>query len=128
MPDTDPAALVAAIRDRNEAYIKSMAFTEATVREMPSGDLRLALAAVDAVLELHSEWRIYEECDHPRILDSDYGCPDCYCYSICRSCCAGDGSGQTEQCASDHDVMHCWPCPTYLAICAALLGQDRTDA
>ena len=79
------------------------------------------------MLERHSEWRIYEECDHPKG-ENDFGCPDCYCYSICRACCAGDGSGQTEQCASDHDLMKCWPCPTYLAISRALLGEDPDGA
>jgi hypothetical protein len=50
----DPAdPLAAAISDRNEDYIATLALTEATVAQMPSGDLRRLLAAVEGVLKLH---------------------------------------------------------------------------
>jgi hypothetical protein len=125
VPDTDPAALVAAIRDRNEAYIKSMAFTEATVREMPSGDLRKALAAVEAVLQRHqpkprttvhpcpehSIWAPLAEIIGP---DTRRNCPDCrYAESIACAAC--------DPVCPDDNV---WPCKDVQAISRALLGED----
>jgi hypothetical protein len=135
VPDTDPAALVAAIRERNEAYIKSMAFTEATVREMPSGDLRLALAAVDAVLEQHKPKQLHEwvrrvgagfPCGHD--LDGDWPqhyegadgmtyCRDKPTVVVCSVCSDGPAN----------DLMAEWPCATYLAISCALLGEGAGD-
>jgi hypothetical protein len=49
MPETSPADWVAAARDRNERWITSMALTEASVADSPFGDLRKALAAVEAL-------------------------------------------------------------------------------
>jgi hypothetical protein len=52
VPD-DLAAWVAASHDRLEYWIRSQALTEATVNDSPFGDLRRALAAVEAVLAIH---------------------------------------------------------------------------
>lgn len=53
----DPLAdWIDASGDSNEAYIKRLALTDATVATMPSGDLRKALKALGAVLEAASCW------------------------------------------------------------------------
>jgi hypothetical protein len=88
-----------------------------------------AYAALRAVLDKHSEFKIYDECGHqhregdPGVLSIEnvgLTCEDGYEYSICRECCTG-GSGeyQTEDCAS-HDHNRCWPCDTVQAITEAL--------
>jgi hypothetical protein len=121
VPDTDPAALVAAIRERNEAWIKSMAFTEATVREMPSGDLRLALAALEAVLGRHA-MKIHSAIDPcarcagwslrpitwQEHVEEMAACGDCVITET--QICSGCGTG--------------WPCTEYQAISCALSGED----
>ena len=72
MPDPDPlAAELARIDDSNEAYIKRLALTDATVATMPSGDLRKALAALEAVLRDHEP--------RTRIPPNRH-------YAICRAC------------------------------------------
>lgn len=55
-PVTAPNARLDEMRRRNEDYITAMAFTEATVANSPHGDLRLCLAALEAVLEEADEW------------------------------------------------------------------------
>ena len=65
------AAALAGMRERNDQWIASMALTEASVNDSPFGDLRRALAAVEAVLALH-----------PADKDEDYPreqplCPAC---------------------------------------------------
>jgi hypothetical protein len=55
MTEPDPAAWVSAARERNEHYIRDMRYTEWTVSRMPSGDLRKALGALEAVLDLCAE-------------------------------------------------------------------------
>lgn len=49
------AARLAQIRERNEAHIKAMAFTEWTVQREPCGNVRLLLGVVEAVLALAGE-------------------------------------------------------------------------
>ena len=101
---------------------------------------RRLLAAVEAVLAHHSEFRIYDECDHEHSQEEvDAGtavdcpgadfvtCRDGYAYSVCRACCTG-GWSQMEECASDHDHGDCWPCPTCWAITTALLGEGSPGA
>lgn len=76
-------------------------------------------------LELHSEYRIYEECGHDHAEDDDVVemvvddlgpvCQDGYLSSICRTCCAGGGEGQTSGCVDAHDGP-CWPCATRRAL------------
>ena len=48
----DPVALLAAIRDRNEAEINRKALTDASVAQMPEGDVRLLLKVAEAALAL----------------------------------------------------------------------------
>lgn len=92
-------------------------------------DLAAALEAQNAaVLALHREYKIYEECSHRHTAkDVETGmavdienvgitCEEGHAYSICWGCCAGEGEGQTEQCVSVHDLTHCWPCPTARAL------------
>ena len=50
MSEDPVAARIAEMRERNEAHIAAMMFTEYTVSTHPCGDLRRALAALDAVL------------------------------------------------------------------------------
>jgi hypothetical protein len=56
MAEFDPAAWIAAARDRNEHWITRMALTEASVADSPFGDLRKAVAALEAVLALAGEF------------------------------------------------------------------------
>ena len=68
----DPlAAELARIDAGNEAYIKRLALTDATVATMPSGDLRKALKALGAVLRDHEP--------RTRIPPNRH-------YAICRAC------------------------------------------
>jgi hypothetical protein len=53
MAEPDPAAWVAASRDRLEQDILRLALTEASVASGVHGDLRRALKALDAVLKRH---------------------------------------------------------------------------
>jgi hypothetical protein len=49
----DPvAAILAAIKERNEQYITTLALTEHTASGLPCGDVRRLVAAVEAVLKL----------------------------------------------------------------------------
>ena len=138
-------AALDALRNDNERHIEEARFTEWTVSQDPTGNVRLLLAVVDAVLALHREFRIYEECDHAHAYDGgtegesgavvDCGefltCDDGYLYSVCRECCAqGSAAGgphQTEECATNHEVGKCWPCPTRRAIAAKLLPGETVD-
>jgi len=52
-----PAAWIAAARDRNEHWITHMALTEASVADSPFGDLRKALAALEAVRKIAAGWK-----------------------------------------------------------------------
>lgn len=57
MADLDPLADWIATADAgNEAYITAMALTDATVATMPSGDLRKALKALEAVRRIAAGW------------------------------------------------------------------------
>jgi hypothetical protein len=91
--------------------------------------------AVEAVLEIHKPFRIFDECDHHHEYAADGSlpegvqeieniglvCEDGYQYSICRSCCTEDSGYQVEHCADVHrhdGPDPCWPCPTARAIAA----------
>lgn len=57
MSEPDPlAAWIDASDAGNEAYIKRLALTDATVATMPSGDLRKALKALEAVRRITAGW------------------------------------------------------------------------
>ncbi len=67
--------------------------------------------------EVHSEYRIYKPCGHQHaptdagvqeVDDIGLVCADGYEYSICWTCCASGGAGQTEECVDGH--ADCWPC------------------
>ena len=82
---------------------------------------------------LHSEYRIYDECDHNHPEDDparvDCGdfvtCEEGYLYSVCAACCTEPEYGQTEQCAGAHDHRPSAPlCPTI----AALAARERAAA
>ena len=138
-PAPNPVAALEQIRERNEAAIRHRALTEATVATLPEGDVRLLLKVVEAVLKLHAEFRVYDECGHEHTQDEvDAGtavvlheegavtCEDGYVHSVCRACCTG-GWSQTEACASDHE-RPCWPCGTVEAIAGELPGKETADA
>lgn len=69
--------------------------------------------ALSAVVALHGEFRIFDECGHEHteedvkagrafnVSEVGYVCEDGYRYSICRECCR-DGDYQTEDCATYH--------------------------
>lgn len=109
-----------------------------SIHKRSAADVPRLLAALDAVLTLHREFRIYDECGHAHTeADLDAGaaiqtadmvtCQDGYAYSICADCCR-DGWGQAEECASEHDHGQCWPCLTHAAITRELLGEENGDA
>jgi hypothetical protein len=79
-------------------------------------DVPLLLGAVEAPLKLHARWEIRDNEGEGELL-----------YPVCRHCCAADGDGQTEECADEHDVLNCYPCPTVRAIAAALAGKEGDD-
>jgi Cdc6-like AAA superfamily ATPase len=57
-PDPDPlAAWIASARESVERHITQEALTERTVSEMPYGDLRKALKALEAALEASARWK-----------------------------------------------------------------------
>ena len=104
MTDSDKvAAALAGMRERNDQWIASMALTEASVNDSPFGDLRRALAAVEAVLEMHQPGRImvlgalckdHEGYRHFSITSTEAArnraCPDCAatanvsCFAVTR--------------------------------------------
>jgi Cdc6-like AAA superfamily ATPase len=63
MAEPDPAAWVAASRDRLEQDILRLALTEASVASGVHGDLRRALKALEAVLKQAADWEA--ERGHP---------------------------------------------------------------
>jgi hypothetical protein len=101
-----------------------------------------------AALALHTEFKIYDGCDHEHtaedvdagrainVYDVGYTCSDGYEYSICRHCCTGGSGFQSEECAGHS--RPCWPCATVAALQgdqpAALSGielrsvEERDDA
>lgn len=85
-----------------------------------------ARAGIEHVRELHTEFRLYDDCGHlhdeegdadVKAIVEDLGpvCQDGYVSSICRTCCAGGGDGQTSGCVDAHDGP-CWPCATVRAL------------
>jgi hypothetical protein len=82
MADPDPlAAWIAAANDRNEADIKRLALTEWQLSQMPSGDLRKALAALGAVLRVHylrdpAEYSRPSTLPHCGYCGGTWPCPD----------------------------------------------------
>jgi hypothetical protein len=95
--------------------------------ERPEDTLRRYARKLVKLGELHSEYRIYEECDHAHAYEEDRGgvidcgdfvtCEDGYLYAACRECCTDEG-GQTEACGDGHHHGTGKPiCPT-----AAILG------
>jgi hypothetical protein len=87
-------------------------------------------AAIEAVLELHHPFGIYDKCGHDHA-EADSGvreihnvglvCDEGLEFVVCSHCCASDGYGQSEQCASEHDHgRSCDPCPTVRLIAEKL--------
>jgi hypothetical protein len=77
--EPDAATWVAAARDRNEHWITSMRLTEASVTDSPFGDLRKALAAVEALqdaLRRHQHKLTDKRGDCCAGCLSDWPCPD----------------------------------------------------
>ena len=130
MTDSDKvAAALAGMRERNDQWIASMALTEASVNDSPFGDLRRALAAVEAVLAIHvrqekpirswspCEYHAYDPATGNQVsLRQMRDCPDCAALAtdvwLCASC--------RNLCPDDDK----WPCATYLAVSRALLGEE----
>ena len=137
-PAADPvAARLAGIRERNERWIAAALLTEASVRDSPSGNVRLLVAAVEAALKGHYKVTLYTvaiaeydtsgrircghtdaEMDNDRhALAGDSG--DVLCLAkpeadVCAEC--WDSSGEQAE----------WPCPTVRAITRELLGEGST--
>lgn len=127
-PKDTPMTLDQKIRDRLDQTIDTaLEERNGLTSLLPGTWTSNALQAVYAVLDLHNEFRIYDDCGHQHteagngVLDVEnvgLTCSEGYEYSICRSCCADGGAYQTEDCAS-HE-RPCWPCPTHHTIASAL--------
>lgn len=85
---------------------------EMTVSGPRFSDAQRLLATLDAVLEIHRP----QQRPFP---DEDPGAPWC-------AGCAIDSSDEGEEPFSS-GAWRSWPCPTYLAICRALLGEEASD-
>ena len=125
MPDPDDvASTLAAIKERaKEAAAMDVdvlaAFSGISVGGVIAAsavDVPVLLAALEAVLKLHSRWEIRDGDDGEGEFER----------AVCRHCCAADGGGQTEDCAVIHMADECWPCDTYRAI-TATLGEEAGD-
>jgi hypothetical protein len=140
MPD-DPLSALEEIRERSERPLgpsaMALPISSPAVRGLleSAGDVPRLLAVVDAVLKLHRQHRLYDECGHEHSEDevraglaADAGeflaCEDGFERKVCRHCCANDGNGQIEDCAVTHLADECWPCSTVQAITREL----TTDA
>ena len=142
MPDDRLSAVLAEIRERSERPLgpsaMALPISSPAVQGLleSAADVPRLLAALDAVLRLHRPHRIYDECEHEHTEDEVragtavdagefFACEESFERVVCRHCCAADGYGQTEDCATDHAADECWPCPTAQAITRALTGEDR---
>jgi hypothetical protein len=86
--------------------------------------MRTEAERLESVRDLHSPFRIYDECGH-RHAETDEGvgnvthvglvCGDGYLYTACRHCCTDALGDQTEECASEHDHSR-EICPTRTAL------------
>ena len=117
-------------RDRYERLLNQFAYTIApqeVIGEHSSGndpwenalDMLTPSAQVAAlelkvvrVLELHSPYKIYDECGHEHeetdkgvtnVIEIGPVCKDGYMYTICRHCCTDAMGDQTEECVGEHD-------------------------
>ena len=115
MGDSLTAALEE-IRERREAA-ECVGLWRPTQDELDLGhdDIPRLLAALRAVLELHSAWEIREGDDGEGELER----------MVCRHCCAADGGGQTDDCAVIHMPAECWPCDTIRVISRELKGENE---
>jgi hypothetical protein len=117
-----PAAWIAAARDRNEHWITSMRLTEASVADSPFGDLRKALAAVEAVLALHQPgWTVVlgAVChDHEAFRHFSITAAEA---DRCRACPACEA---TVSVACTCGYVDAERCPHRQAIAAGLLGKE----
>lgn len=87
-------------------------------------------AAISAVLDLHTPYGVYDKCGHdhedgePGVREIDnvgLVCKEGLEHMVCSHCCANDGYGQSEECASAHDhERFCDPCPTVRLIASKL--------
>lgn len=94
-----------------------------------------ASSAISAALDLHSPMRVFDECGHAHQVDDpgvhevdEIGlvCEEAYSFTICRHCCAWE-NGQTEACASNHNLTDCYPCQTIQVIAEQLGVVDEAD-
>jgi hypothetical protein len=69
---------------------------------------------VQALKALHAAYGVYDKCDHRHaendpaalfINEIGWTCDDGLIALICRHCCAQDGRGQHEDCATEHDHL-----------------------
>ncbi len=108
------AAVVAGKPDNREPTEKEFdALIDGAVHDVPT-----LVAALEAVLELHSKWQIHDcECEYHT---AEYECDSEVMYTVCRECCTSNGY-HTEECASEHIHGPTHPiCPTVAAIHQAL--------
>lgn len=78
----------------------------------PAAQVTALERKVVRVLELHSPFKIYDECGHEHeetekgvtnVIEIGPVCQDGYMYTVCRHCCTNVGGFQTEECVSAHD-------------------------
>lgn len=144
MPDDRLTAALEEIRGRNEWRIAFHRYTDYTVEhDVPEGDVRRLLAALDAVLEQHETKPYYlaaSECEHPEPSDdadewtewdSDHppGTGDvgriCLLTQIASYC-----PGCTEMTYGDEPCGEEYvpaPCGTRAAITRELTGEGNAD-
>jgi hypothetical protein len=109
--------------DRLKAWLD-----ETSAYSNPARDMEKVLRALRAVVELHSEFRIYDECSHQHtdeevtagtafdVEDVGITCEEGYLYSVCKKCHTDDGD-VTEDTPDGE-----WPCEELRAIEKEVLG------
>jgi hypothetical protein len=121
------------MREENE---RLRADKRQTLKEIVSDTLLVAMkradaaeARIKAALALHTEWGIYDECDHTHteediragkavdVPEVGFTCDDARMQTVCRECHTDDGE-PTED--TEHGE---WPCPTV----KALRGEENSD-
>lgn len=98
--------------------------------KLPSVLRTEAAHAIEAVLDLHKPFTVWDDCGHAHDYNEDWTvpegltdvndvglvCEDGVSYVICRHCCCGDSDYQDESCVSAHGIEFHDPCPTVRVI------------
>lgn len=97
MADSDPAAsALEEIKERNEQHIAALKLTEWSVANSPYGDLRKAVAALEAVLKAHRPSTSDGRCCWCRDADGQRSAWPCGEYLTITAALAGKEAGDGE--------------------------------